>query len=514
MTQQEIDSALEKLQAERRKALQEASAIISRNDRDELLFLLIHQKHLVRVMSQSNVLGRELETKALCGLAEDAYAYAIQLVYKLGAHRSGVLIEDYHRLVEISRFVNNDFELEHFLRYFPFQRVGSRLQNFRIELKSVLADPTMSRIMEYGARHNCDMALRHVEGVRIHELIRDLFPPSFDAEFTQSFGLTTQEVSDFYTALETDVASRITQAIEKMPKLGENLVDATSMESFKVARLVYTLPYDKFISRFGARKQTFRNFLLKLSLNRDNVDEYELRYFAIWRRPFLRLDRKYFTFSPELLGPSVNIGLHYHLLENPSTSDSYRAKRAVQFQARVERVLEGNGLRILDRNVKAKYGKQEIGDIDILVEDADRYYNVECKGVALPLLVYFHDFEYIRDVHLPYLQNKKAWETKVIDRERWLDTKRSSLGLSPQKPLTSLIISDSPEVISHFATTLCLSIREFPHWYSAVREHQRIIGFDEFLSEVLQKRVWVSTDDSRSSISEYLGVDFEYDPKG
>jgi len=105
-------------------------------------------------------------------------------------------------------------------------------------------------------------------------------------------------------------------------------------------------------------------------------------------------------------------------------------------------------------------------------------------------------------VHLPNLRDKYAWDTKVATRERWLDARRSSLGLSPHKPITSLIISDSPEVISHFSTTLCFSIREFPIWYFAVKEQQRIVEFDEFLKGVLQKRVAPWSDSSHAAMAE------------
>jgi hypothetical protein len=139
----------------------------------------------------------------------------------------------------------------------------------------------------------------------------------------------------------------------------------------------------------------------------------------VWRNPILRLDRKYFTVSPELLTFWPNIGLHYSLLENPLTKDSYQAKRATQFQFRVENSFRAAGLHIIARNIDAKLGQRDIGDIDILAEDAARYFNIECKGAMLPLQVYFHDLDYIRDVHLPYLRDVKGWERKVLASSLW-----------------------------------------------------------------------------------------------
>jgi hypothetical protein len=198
-------------------------------------------------------------------------------------------------------------------------------------------------------------------------------------------------------------------------------------------------------------------------------------------------------------------------LEDPRTKDSYQAKRAIQFQNRVESLLGSAGMQILAKNVGAKLGKLDIGDVDILAEDANNYFNIECKGAVLPLRAYFHDFEYIRDVHLPYLRETKGWDTKVVARQQWLETKRSELGLRSDKPLLSLIISDSPEILSHYSKTLCLSLHEFPLWYSAAKKHNKLMGFDEFMQEVLREMMAVPTDATRSEIEEYLGLRFGHE---
>jgi len=511
MPRDEIEAALSKLHAERGKELRKAIDLIRQSDRDELLFLLIHQTHLVAVIAQWQNEGMVLELTALSSLTEDSYAYATQLVYKFGSARPHVAVDsnDYQLLVEICRFINNNFELEQFVRHRPFQRSGERGERFRVDLKAGMADPVAKKLTDYGSRHNCDMALRYADRVDLAALIRDLFPPNFDAEFLNLFGLTTVEVSNFYTALQSKIAENIIDATKSMPTLEGDRIDATSPEGLRAARYCYTLDYDKFLSQFGSRKSAYRKFFMALSLNREHVDENELRYFGIWRRPLLRLDRSTFTVSPELFGPSIQIGLHYRLLESSLTCDSYQAKRAGQFQARVERVLESLGMRIVGRNILAKLGKQEIGDVDILADDKERYYNVECKGVSLPLQVYFHDMEYIRDVHLPYLQKTKGWEPKVLARERWLEANRTALSLTPGKAIASLILTDSPEVLSHFSPTLCLSVREFPLWYGEVEKQSRFIHFDEFQTEVLDKQVWTSTAQSRKALADYYEIQFE-----
>jgi hypothetical protein len=508
-TPDDIASAIQKIGAERQKALHEARTIIRRNDRDELMFLIIHQNHLMRVTKLTNLGKLDSETKAMCGVAADAYAYALQLTYKYGGPQSGVQFTDYYRLCDLSRFVNNGFEMETMLKYLPFQRFGERSQLFKIYLEGMRADETRSRMFNYAARHELDCSLRH--WMPVEDLINELFPPGMDPEFTLAFGLTTQEVKQFYSALIGEVAVKLQNAAQLMPKVTGDRIDATHFDSFRAARFAYTIEYEPFLNRFGPRKQSFRKFLLKQALRRDEIDDSELRHFAIWRRHILRLSRHHFTLSPEISATSPNFGIHYALLENQLTKDSYQAKRAVQFQERIESVLKALGLRTIAKNLDAKLGKRDLGDVDILAEDSTSYFNIECKGAILPLRVYFHDFDYIRNTHLPYLRDVKGWDKKVVAREAWLNAKRQELGLTEAKPLISIIISDSPEVISHYSSTLCLSRHEFPIWYSMTKELGRFVGFDEFQEEALQKRMAKLTDKSRDELEEYLGVRFGHE---
>lgn len=510
MGQADIQSAVDKLEFERRKALVEARAIIERSNRDELLFMLIHFHHLLRVIRVTKASELSGATQAMSGITEDNYAYAIQLVYKYGrSDQASVIDSDYYRLFKICQFVNSSFEMETMLRHLPFRRSGERLQHFKIFLDAMASNDERRRLYEYGARHELDSSLRQASWKQSRELLTELFPESMDTEFLQVFGLTIKQVSEFYDQMLAEVSTNLTRAVRSMPQLSEDRVDIMSFDSFRAARFAYTINYDTFLDRFGLEKKHFRKFLLKQMLKRDEVDEFELRHFIVWRHPICRLSRAAFTFSPEILTFSPNIGLHYALLEDSRTKDSYQAKRAAQFQNRVEATLILSGLRVIGTNLDAKVGKREIGDIDILAEDERFYFNVECKGAILPLRVYFHDFDYIRDVHLPYLRDEKEWDKKVVTRGRWLEEHRQELQLTGDKPIVSLIVSDSPEVLSHFSPTLCLSLHEFPLWYASVLKEKRFIDFNEFLKETLWKRMTVPTGESKDEFYKEIGLSFE-----
>jgi hypothetical protein len=294
-----------------------------------------------------------------------------------------------------------------------------------------------------------------------------------------------------------------------MPLLPSGEIDATSMESFQIARPAYTVDYDLFLERFGSRRPAFRKFLISQMLRRTDVDERELRYFAIWRRHILRVDRRHFTFSPEVSMFSANVGLHYSLLKNATTGEPYQAKRAAHFQYRVEAMLSSLNVKVLARNYWVNQGKTDLGDVDLLAESAEYYFNIECKGTMLPLAVYFHDFDYIRDVHLPYLRDKKGWGKKVSAREEWIKANRGSLGLESEKPILSVIISENPEILSHYSDTVCLSFNEFPLWLQDVREHGRPVTFEEFQGEILRPLMGPSSDGIGDAAADYLGLRYE-----
>jgi hypothetical protein len=510
MIQAEIQSAVDKLVLERSRALTEARAIIRRSDRDELIFLLIHMYHVLRVGRIAHADAMSDTDQAMSNLIEDTHEYAIQLVYKYGRPSSkAVMIDDYYRLLEICRFVNSNYELETMLRHLPFERSGERLQHFKIFLDAMASSDERKSLYEYGARHELDSSLRHSSWKHLNALFDGFFPESMNPEFLEVFGLTTTQVRTFYDHLLSEVTRNLTRAEQRMPRLPNGGVDVLSFKSVRAARRVYTLRYDDFLNRFGQESGQFRRFLLEQMLRRDQVDEFELRHFAIWRHPICRLSREEFTFSPEILTFSPSIGLHYALLEDARTKDSYQAKRAAQFQKRVEDTLVSHRLRIIGKNLEAAIGKRDIGDVDLLAENDQFYFNVECKGATLPLLVYFHDFDYIRNVHLPYLRDEKEWDKKVKAREQWLEDHRAELRLTPNKPILSLIVSDSPEVLSHFSQVLCLSLHEFPLWYALVAKERRFVDFTEFFKDTLWKKMIVATDAAEDGLYREIGLSFE-----
>ena len=506
----DIASALSKIGSERQKVLDEAKAIIRRNDRDELLFLLIHQNHLMKVVKTKNADKLDSGTKALCRVSADAYAFALQLTYKYGRPKSGVVIEDYERLFHISLFVNHGLEMESMLKYLPFRRFGERLQHFKVYLDGMFASDTKARLFHYAARHEMDSGLREARTMTVTELITELFSAEMDDEFRTVFGLSTDEAAEFYSELTTEVSKKLLAAEEKMMRIGDR-IDVMHLDSFRAARFAYTVNYNEFLNRFGAKKQRFRTFLLRQSLLRAEIDDLELRYFRIWRRHILRLDRNHFTLSPEISMFSPNFALHYDLMEDPRTKDSYQAKRSKQFQRRIEAVLDSVGLRIIDRNVNARANKRDLGDVDILAEDNKTIFNIECKGEVLPLRVYFHDHDYILNTHLPYLRDTKGWDKKTTAREKWLMANRKQLGLSEEKDIISIIVSDSPEIISHYSDTLCLSLHEFPLWYKKTLELNRFVSFNEFQEQVLTPRMATLNDTTRNEVERYFGMRFEHE---
>jgi hypothetical protein len=225
MLQAEIDSALEKIRTERRRVIAEAVDIVKRNNREQFLFLLIHQIHVLRVVRVQRSEQLDNTAKGLCNLATDAYTYALQLVFKHGKSRPRASLVDYERLIKISRFVNNGFETETMLKFLPFERFGERLQHFKIHLDPMTQDRDRSRLFEYAGRHEMDAALRQITWLSPRELFSELFSPAMDDEFRHIFGINTGEVAEFCSAMLDTISQSLNSAEKSMTRTAQDRID-------------------------------------------------------------------------------------------------------------------------------------------------------------------------------------------------------------------------------------------------------------------------------------------------
>ncbi|MNI37042.1 hypothetical protein D3C73_911150 [compost metagenome] len=84
-----------------------------------------------------------------------------------------------------------------------------------------------------------------------------------------------------------------------------------------------------------------------------------------------------------------------------------------------------NGYEEVDRELELYEGRNQIGDIGLVLKNNDDHFIlIEAKNHALPLNVYFKDFEAV-STRLKYLQGD--WEKKVNKRISQLSSKHTAI---------------------------------------------------------------------------------------
>ena len=107
------------------------------------------------------------------------------------------------------------------------------------------------------------------------------------------------------------------------------------------------------------------------------------------------IDKKdFFIISPEILLDSFFVNSHYSLLEAGELKEQYKKRYAKVF---VDKILEKAnvcGFEEVARDLDLYEGKNEIGDIDLVVKNGkNEYLLIEAKNHSIPMDVHFHDLE-------------------------------------------------------------------------------------------------------------------------
>src|SRR5205823_1819723 len=101
---------------------------------------------------------------------------------------------------------------------------------------------------------------------------------------------------------------------------------------------------------------------------------------------------------------------------------------------------------------------------------------IEAKNHSVPMDVYFHDQE-ATEKRLKQLQ--KEWEKKVDKRQKHLQLHHSNYGISSS--FKYIIVTKTPEIISHFSSYLILSLDEFKRW---IKTRNLATTFDDLFKMV------------------------------
>jgi len=434
----------------------------------ELCYIL-HYLHFTRLTHEIiNVPKDRKEMLKIYGRRlDDAFKYQIQILAKCGqsgfvkANSSETIINS-ELLEEMQRHsleINAKFESISFISTFKTVEVsGERDQHARVKLTEI-KDPYLSKFFTYNLR-----ADKEHSDERTPQLMDD-FIDFFIAEykpysdlFLKEFKVTIEEFIELTKWLINNINLKITSKQRSFPLTGSGKVDIHDYRSIILYGSSLMIEKKEIFSQFGER---FKHILSRLILNVSTYDEQELRFNIIERQPLIEKN-DYLVVSPELLLDSFYANSHYSLLEAGEIKEEYKKRYSKIFVDKILLIAQQQGFREFARDFQLYEGKTQIGDIDLIVtNDRNEFLLIEAKNHSIPMDVYIHDFEATKK-RLKTLQ--KEWEDKVKRRVVNLSKHFEKYGISEK--FKYIIVSKSPEIISHFSDFIILSLREFKVWIS------------------------------------------------
>ena len=434
----------------------------------ELLYLF-HYLHFTRLTHEIiNVPEDKKEMLKIYGRRlEDAFKYQIQILAKhaqsdfVKTNTSGLVINSdlVEEMQKHALEINSKFESVSFISTFNTVEIsGQRDQHAKIKLTEI-KDEYLSKFFKYNFR-----ADKEHSDERTPQLVGDFFnfftieyKPYSDL-FLKEFKITIEEFIEFTEWLINNITQKITSKQESFPLTASGKVDIHDYRSIILYGSSLLIEKEEIYAQFGEK---IKHILNRLIFNISTYDEQELKYNIVERQPLIEKDG-YLAVSPELLLDSFYANSHYSLLEAGAIKEEYKKRYSKVFVDKILLKAEQHGFREFSRDFELYEGKNQIGDIDLIVtNDKNEFLLIEAKNHSVPMDVYVHDFEATK-ARLKTLQ--KEWEEKVKRRVLNLQKNYENYGIC--KNFKYIIVSKSPEIISHFSDFLFLSLREFGTWVS------------------------------------------------
>ena len=513
-----IRTVLDRIDSEIKAGINSVRDLIGKINRDRALHYCIHllslNEGVTHIISRS---GGEEKNVALDLMRrlKIVIGYMLQLIYKYGNPKLksfDLNVFDAIQTIILKNVYNND-GLKILLRFAKgtpiYTYEGTSMGLF---LSLELDNPVMKKLFRYLARIRFDDLLRTSNTVTFNDAL-NVFEQTFgrcSEEIYRKFGLHVNDIIKFYRSVFRLIDEKLKQktkmAVLNGESLPKSLLNFYRKKEFDATFGAYIFDYHRLLKLFESKKREYiKNYLLMSALNRDEIDPSNLRYLEIWRKPFLRINDNLFMVSPNLCLHSAFLNTHYLLLEDPGVKGAYIRKIGEAFLEKVVGMLPDQGITILKTNYRIKKGKRDMGDVDILAENENFIFVIECKGTQIPLQVRLGDLEYIQDSHLPYL--KKEWEQPARDRFNWIKGNRKAVGLRKDKRVLLIIVSEYPEILSHFSPVLCLSLNEFKIWLRNYKTRGEIEDFEEFFKDLVKETGFkITTEETKKFLEDLEGL--------
>jgi hypothetical protein len=415
---------------------------------------------------------------------DDAYKYIIQIIVKHGRNRHLKTASDsllinldlVHSLTKSVLNINSKFETLSFLTMFNNLEVsGERDQNVKINLKEITEDERSSKFLYYGVRADMENDRQKENQKKKNDFLeyfRSEYAPYSDL-FLKEFNVS---IDDFIELVDWMVETVILQSKKNekdFTHLENGNVDVQDYKTVMLFSVSMFLKKETLRDEFGEK---FNKILHRLIFKTDEFDEQQLKYNLIARQPIINKN-DYFIISPEILLDSLFVNSHYSLLEASAVKEEYKARYSKVFVDKISNIAKEEGFEEFTRDFELYEGRDQIGDLDIILKNCkNEFLLIEAKNHSIPMDVYFHDLG-ATERRLTQLANE--WEKKVDKRKKHLDMNYLKYGIGPN--FRYIIVTKTPEIISHFSAYLILSLDEFKHW---IKRRDIETTFDDIFKSV------------------------------
>lgn len=413
-------------------------------------------------------------------LRDDALKYALSLAVKHGDWRRRAsdikLFENFDhvrvdRLERVTRHINAKFEAEVLLNVAEVRVLGSRDQYCEVDIAAGINDPLRAIYLEFGFRieqstmqMKCD--LRSPE--ELVERLRQDYADLGDL-FESDCGITLNAFCDGMLDLQKMLLIKIEAQMQKAAFRTNGLVDIEASQTFIAIARGFHFADSELASSLSSE---FVGYMKRNPFDEEKFSDSELRFHYLTRRPFL-MGEGFFILSPDLIFDSLLANVHFTLLESDAAKDEYKKRRSEQFVDEISHAAIRAGYSEVARDVDLVKGKQQLGDIDLVLTNTSTGHTlfVEAKNHALPLPVYFRNPHAIN----AHINSTRDWERKVMRRIEHL------CGDSPSYSVTGswdyLVVSRMPEPLSHVTALLVLSMYEFSNWVTQTPRPSSFVDF-------------------------------------
>jgi hypothetical protein len=435
----------------------------------ELSFLLFHL-HLIRnrLAGAQASLGKALDLDyATDELLSEGVEYAIQAIAAFGDVLKSIDDPEGY-LRSRGEFIGNLIRRANAIhsRHTTTSLISLARRHIRsrgpgqveLDLSAAMKDPEIAALYQYFYRLEIHSIIIQ-QPLPAHEYVESIVKKfsAYNQIFENAFGMSPEILGSIVTFLLQLVIEQFKEHEDAFPLVAPDMINPShpAMSLFWGESLLIDIEHLN--SNFG---KSARRFLEAFLFDPDFYDPTNLLYHQTYRTPILPFDSSRVLVSPELLLSSLNLNLHYTILEADSRlADEYKSLSSTVFVDDIAEICSRHGYAEVHRVVELAAGKKHLGDIDLICEHPRGHtLLVEAKNHTLPLDVYFKDAE----ATLQRLQyQRQEWEQPFERRLQYVAHNKDKLGISGD--FMYVIVSKMPEILSHYSPHLVITSHELDY---------------------------------------------------